>query len=112
VMWKARDRGANLTELFSNSPMRSMCQNLNPSGSASGAPVVEVRAARGLSRDDRLVRAASDRRGGWLGGADRRGFERGWERSDAGLRGRGVAARTRGDVVGLPRQTGGRRRWQ
>jgi len=49
----ACDRGANLTELFSNSPTRSMCQDLTPSGSASGAPVVEVPAARGLSRDDR-----------------------------------------------------------
>lgn len=36
MMWKARDRGANIFELFSNSPMWWMCQNHNPSGSASG----------------------------------------------------------------------------
>ncbi|THV36977.1 glycoside hydrolase [Glycomyces buryatensis] len=34
LMWKARDRGANLFELFSNSPMWWMCTNHNPSGGA------------------------------------------------------------------------------
>ncbi|HKX31766.1 MAG TPA: glycoside hydrolase [Blastocatellia bacterium] len=37
MMWKARDRGANLFELFSNSPMWWMCYNHNPSGAANGA---------------------------------------------------------------------------
>lgn len=36
LMWKARDRGANLFELFSNSPMWWMCANHNPSGGADG----------------------------------------------------------------------------
>jgi galactan endo-1,6-beta-galactosidase len=36
LLWKARDRGANLFELFSNSPMWWMCVNHNPSGSADG----------------------------------------------------------------------------
>jgi galactan endo-1,6-beta-galactosidase len=36
LMWKARDRGANIFELFSNSPMWWMCVNHNPSGGADG----------------------------------------------------------------------------
>lgn len=36
MMWKARDRGVNLIELFSNSPMWWMCYNHNPSGAADG----------------------------------------------------------------------------
>ena len=36
MLLKARDRGANLFELFSNSPLWWMCNNYNPSGSASG----------------------------------------------------------------------------
>ncbi|GAA2049640.1 hypothetical protein GCM10009839_64610 [Catenulispora yoronensis] len=36
MLWKARDRGANLFELFSNSPIWWMCYNHNPSGSADG----------------------------------------------------------------------------
>ncbi|GAA1723530.1 hypothetical protein GCM10009765_84400 [Fodinicola feengrottensis] len=36
LMWKARDRGANIFELFSNSPMWWMCTNHNPSGNADG----------------------------------------------------------------------------
>jgi galactan endo-1,6-beta-galactosidase len=36
LMWKARDRGVNRIELFSNSPMWWMCQNHNPSGAATG----------------------------------------------------------------------------
>jgi len=36
LMWKARDRGVNLFELFSNSPMWWMCANHNPSGGADG----------------------------------------------------------------------------
>lgn len=36
LLWKARDRGANLFELFSNSPMWWMCYNHNPSGSPTG----------------------------------------------------------------------------
>lgn len=36
MLWKARDRGANLFELFSDSPMWWMCYNHNPSGSADG----------------------------------------------------------------------------
>jgi galactan endo-1,6-beta-galactosidase len=36
LMWKARDRGVNRIELFSNSPMWWMCQNHNPSGAALG----------------------------------------------------------------------------
>jgi galactan endo-1,6-beta-galactosidase len=34
MLLKARDRGANHFELFSNSPMWWMCANLNPSGAA------------------------------------------------------------------------------
>lgn len=37
LMWKARDRGANLFELFSNSPMWWMCVNHNPAGGSSGS---------------------------------------------------------------------------
>ncbi|MEZ0115188.1 galactan endo-1,6-beta-galactosidase [Catenulispora sp. EB89] len=36
MLWKARDRGVNHFELFSNSPMWWMCYNHNPSGSADG----------------------------------------------------------------------------
>lgn len=36
MLLKARDRGANRFELFSNSPMWWMCENHNPSGSANG----------------------------------------------------------------------------
>jgi alpha-galactosidase len=36
MLLKARDRGANLFELFSNSPLWWMCDNFNPSGSSSG----------------------------------------------------------------------------
>lgn len=36
MLWKARDRGANLFELFSNSPMWWMCDNHNPSGGSDG----------------------------------------------------------------------------
>lgn len=37
MLWKARDRGANFFELFSNSPMWWMCYNHNPSGSDDGS---------------------------------------------------------------------------
>ncbi len=37
MLWKARDRGANLFELFSNSPMWWMCYTQNPSGSVNGS---------------------------------------------------------------------------
>jgi galactan endo-1,6-beta-galactosidase len=37
LLWAARDRGANIFELFSNSPMWWMCDNHNPSGNAVGA---------------------------------------------------------------------------
>ncbi|KAA2266591.1 beta-1,6-galactanase [Solihabitans fulvus] len=37
MMWKARDRGVNQFELFSNSPMWWMCKNHNPSGAADGS---------------------------------------------------------------------------
>jgi galactan endo-1,6-beta-galactosidase len=37
MLIKARDRGANQLELFSNSPMWWMCNNLNPSGADNGA---------------------------------------------------------------------------
>jgi galactan endo-1,6-beta-galactosidase len=37
MVGKARDRGANLFELFSNSPMWWMCNNHNPSGAADGS---------------------------------------------------------------------------
>jgi galactan endo-1,6-beta-galactosidase len=37
MLIKARDRGANHLELFSNSPMWWMCENLNPSGANKGA---------------------------------------------------------------------------
>jgi galactan endo-1,6-beta-galactosidase len=36
MMWKARDRGANHFELFSNSPMWWMLNDHNPSGAADG----------------------------------------------------------------------------
>lgn len=36
MLLKARDRGANRFELFSNSPMWWMCRNNNPSGAADG----------------------------------------------------------------------------
>jgi galactan endo-1,6-beta-galactosidase len=36
MLQKAKARGANLLELFSNSPMWWMCNNHNPSGSANG----------------------------------------------------------------------------
>jgi galactan endo-1,6-beta-galactosidase len=36
MLWKARDRGANLFELFSNSPMWWMCYYHNPSGHPMG----------------------------------------------------------------------------
>ncbi len=36
MLWKARDRGANHFELFSNSPMWWMLSNHNPSGAAAG----------------------------------------------------------------------------
>lgn len=36
MMWKARDRGVDRIELFSNSPMWWMCANHNPSGAADG----------------------------------------------------------------------------
>ncbi|KAK4159048.1 glycoside hydrolase family 30 protein [Cladorrhinum sp. PSN259] len=37
MLSKARDRGANILELFSNSPMWWMCKNHNPSGSDDGS---------------------------------------------------------------------------
>jgi galactan endo-1,6-beta-galactosidase len=37
MLLKARSRGANLLELFSNSPLWWMCDNHNPSGAADGA---------------------------------------------------------------------------
>jgi len=37
AMTKAKERGANFIELFSNSPMWWMCDNHNPSGSNNGA---------------------------------------------------------------------------
>ncbi|KAK3367600.1 glycoside hydrolase superfamily [Podospora didyma] len=37
MLWKARDRGADLFELFSNSPMWWMCKNHNPAGSDDGS---------------------------------------------------------------------------
>lgn len=37
MLWKARDRGANIFELFSNSPMWWMCNNHNPAGSNDGS---------------------------------------------------------------------------
>ncbi|WP_433528569.1 glycoside hydrolase [Micromonospora sp. CA-263727] len=36
ALWKARDRGVNHFELFSDSPMWWMCTNHNPSGAADG----------------------------------------------------------------------------
>ncbi|KAK3319718.1 glycoside hydrolase superfamily [Cercophora scortea] len=36
MLWKARDRGADTFELFSNSPMWWMCVNHNPAGSDDG----------------------------------------------------------------------------
>ncbi|KAF5011440.1 hypothetical protein FDECE_2460 [Fusarium decemcellulare] len=41
MMWKARDRGANRFELFSNSPMWWMCKNHNPSGSSDGSENIQ-----------------------------------------------------------------------
>jgi hypothetical protein len=95
---------------------RSLCRRRVPARVGRGADLVRRLLGFPPAGDDDLrtrtgpngrgescrlpVRPASDRRGGWLRWSDRRGFERGWERSDAGLRGRGVAARTRGDVVG------------
>ncbi|PKS07485.1 hypothetical protein jhhlp_006089 [Lomentospora prolificans] len=38
---KARDRGANRIELFSNSPMWWMCKNHNPSGSSDGSENIQ-----------------------------------------------------------------------
>jgi len=40
MLWKARDRGANLFELFSSSPVWWMCKNSNPSGSDTSGPKV------------------------------------------------------------------------
>ncbi|KAK0630383.1 glycoside hydrolase superfamily [Bombardia bombarda] len=37
MLWKARDRGANIFELFSNSPMWWMLNNHNPAGSDDGS---------------------------------------------------------------------------
>jgi len=37
MLWNARDRGVNIFELFSNSPMWWMCYNHNPSGSNDGS---------------------------------------------------------------------------
>lgn len=37
LLWKARDRGANWFELFSNSPMWWMCYNHDPAGNADGS---------------------------------------------------------------------------
>lgn len=37
AMWNARNRDANLIELYSNSPMWWMCYNHNPSGANSGS---------------------------------------------------------------------------
>ena len=37
MLWKARDRGVHIFELFSNSPMWWMCSNHNPSGSNGGS---------------------------------------------------------------------------
>lgn len=37
MLWKARDRGADIFELFSNSPMWWMCSNHNPSGANDGS---------------------------------------------------------------------------
>lgn len=37
LLWAARDRGVNVFELFSNSPMWWMCDNHNPSGNANGS---------------------------------------------------------------------------
>ena len=37
ALWNARDRGVEIFELFSNSPMWWMCDNYNPSGSNGGS---------------------------------------------------------------------------
>ncbi|MCA1595763.1 MAG: beta-1,6-galactanase [Chloroflexi bacterium] len=37
MMWKARDRGANYIDMFSDSPMWWMCVNHNPSGADNGS---------------------------------------------------------------------------
>ncbi len=36
AMWKARDRGVNLIDMFSDTPMWWMCSNHNPSGADDG----------------------------------------------------------------------------
>ena len=41
MLTKARDRGANRLELFSNSPMWWMCKNHNPSGSNDGSENIQ-----------------------------------------------------------------------
>lgn len=41
MLLKARDRGANRLELFSNSPMWWMCRNHNPSGAADGGENIQ-----------------------------------------------------------------------
>jgi galactan endo-1,6-beta-galactosidase len=41
MMQKARDRGANHFELFSNSPMWWMCKNKNPSGASDGSENIQ-----------------------------------------------------------------------
>ena len=41
MMQKARDRGANHFELFSNSPMWWMCKNHNPSGASDGSENIQ-----------------------------------------------------------------------
>ncbi|KAL2109853.1 hypothetical protein VUR80DRAFT_1899 [Thermomyces stellatus] len=41
MLIKARDRGANRLELFSNSPMWWMCKNHNPSGSSDGSENIQ-----------------------------------------------------------------------
>ncbi|KAI0390288.1 glycoside hydrolase family 30 protein [Xylariaceae sp. FL0594] len=41
MLQKARDRGANHLELFSNSPMWWMCKNHNPSGASDGGENIQ-----------------------------------------------------------------------
>ncbi|KAI1810056.1 glycoside hydrolase family 30 protein [Poronia punctata] len=41
MLQKARDRGANHLELFSNSPMWWMCKNKNPSGASDGGENIQ-----------------------------------------------------------------------
>ncbi len=60
AMWKARDRGVNLIDMFSDTPMWWMCSNHNPSGADDGGDNLQSRSeldARGLTNT--LV-AASD----------------------------------------------------